>query len=70
MSFSHKQEDDFFRTVVGTDIIEKCIEWINSNLDPNNVFDDQTLKDYVQSNFNPEDVFKHSELQQWADDNL
>jgi len=43
--------------------------YINQNYEPNAIYDDTVIFDYVQRNHNPEDVFPDRDLDYWAAEN-
>lgn len=63
-----KQDNDFRDTLVSTRLLEEAIDWIRSNMKPDDVFEEKELIAYA-SNFDPEDVFTESSLENWADKN-
>ena len=44
-------------------------EWMNDNLNPDDVFDKDTLIDWTKWNCNPTDIFSHTALGEWAEVN-
>jgi len=57
------------KTSFGQYFLADIVEWICNNLEVEEVFDKDTIKDYVVKNFEPEDVFPVSELETWAEEN-
>lgn len=50
-------------------LLHSAIEFIRDNFKPEEVFDDDVLRDYVCKNSLPNDVFLFSELEEWAEAN-
>lgn len=44
------QDRHFLDNVVGTDLLEKSMDWIGRNLNPDDVFQDQALETWAESN--------------------
>jgi len=57
------QENDF-----GRDFLPNIVQWIGQNLDPEDVFDADTLKEALGRNFSPGEIFSEDELSNWAYD--
>ena len=55
--------------VLTKEILEHVVKWVGRNLEPNQVFEDGDLKEYVADTFDPDEVFKPSALDEWAIDN-
>ena len=47
---STKQNNDFTDDLFGNYPLDQAIEWINSNLDPDDVFDDAALETWAVDN--------------------
>lgn len=45
------------------------IDWVKSNCEPDDVFDDDDLITYVSENNDPEDIFDEEALSLWATEN-
>ena len=52
-----------------SDLEEAAIEWVKGNCDPDDVFGDNVLRDYVSNNNAPEEVFTDEVLGIWAEEN-
>ena len=63
------QDRSFLNDIVGTELLEKAVDWIGRNMEPLDVFSESSLKEAVQSNCDPEDVFTSARLRQWAEEN-
>jgi len=50
MSTTTRQDADFNDSVISHSLLEESIEWIGSNLDPEDVFDDSDLVYWATSN--------------------
>ena len=46
---TRKQEDDF-KDAVFADVLDNMIDWINDNLAPEDVFDEEILNDWALEN--------------------
>lgn len=47
---SHRQDQDFRDTIVSTTLLEEAIDWIQSNMDPEDVFSEEDLSHWAESN--------------------
>jgi len=47
---STKQNNDFLRDVIPSDLLDQAIEYIQKNLNPEDVFTDNQLQDWAESN--------------------
>lgn len=63
----HDQKN--FAASVFADVLDNVIDWITSNLNPTDVFDESDLCESVGDFAEPDDVFKASKLDAWALDN-
>lgn len=50
-------------------ILEKCINFIRTEMTPDDVWDDDILRKYVEETSLPEDVFNDKKLSEWAENN-
>lgn len=50
MTTSTRQDNDFLDAVISKCLLEEAIDWIKSNLDPDEVFDDDSLHDWANEN--------------------
>jgi len=50
-------------------ILEKCIDHIRTEMEPDDVWDDDVLRKYVEKSSLPEDVFNETKLSEWAESN-
>lgn len=48
--------------------LENAMSWIGANMNPDDVFDEKTLKNWAK-NFDAEDVCDRSALEYWAEQN-
>lgn len=69
MGTTAKEDRNFLDEVIGTGLLEKAIEWISQNLEPEQVFDETKLRSSVHGNSTPGDVFTEKELSEWAEQN-
>lgn len=66
------QNETFKKEIIDRFLLDNAIEWMNKNLNPEEVFDEQKLDDYaVGKGFfprasSPEDVFDEESLTKWA----
>lgn len=67
--FADMINDDLLDLQVKPTALQTCIEWINDNLSPDEVYGDDKLRKYVSKSSLPEDVFDEKELQSWAEEN-
>ena len=68
MTASAKQDSDFLVQVVGTSLLESSIEWIRSNLNPDQVWSEKELINWA-NNYDPEGIFSDQQLSSWAESN-
>lgn len=79
MSSRHERED-FIETVIPSDLLDTAIEWLKTNMSPDQVFEDEALIKWAHDNdmrtleetagrFSPEDVFEQHVLRDWAEQN-
>lgn len=68
MPLTYSNKEDFAKKVFG-DSLENAIDWIQSNLHPNDVFEVDELKEWVGNNAEPEDVYDEGTLVAWAEKN-
>lgn len=52
---------------INEEYLKKTINWINEQLDPDMVFDDDILKSWIAQKFDPEDIFSKRQLEEWAE---
>ena len=50
MSTSARQDREFLDHVVGSTALESAIEWISSNMNPDEVFKESILEEWAESN--------------------
>lgn len=62
---TNKQKSDFADHMF-SDSLEGTIDWINDNMDPDQVYGKDELKEWIQINKNPEDIFEEDQLTDWA----
>jgi len=55
--------------ILVSDPLDAAIEWIQTNLGPNDVFAELELIEWVRRHLNPGDVFGEMALKNWAEDN-
>lgn len=63
------KERDFQSYVLGNDLLGSSIDWIQRNLDPEEVFKQSDLETWASRNLDPEDVFDKSDLIKLAAEN-
>lgn len=51
------------------DILQKIIDHIKEHLNPDDIWDDDVLREYVAKTSLPEDVFPDKKLEDWAESN-
>jgi len=50
MATTSKQDQDFLESVIPHTLLEEAIEWIASNLDPEDVFSENDLSCWAENN--------------------
>jgi len=68
MATTPKEDAAFRDSLIPNDLLEYAIEWIRSNLSPDQVFEEKILLDFA-SNYDPGDVFNSGSLSDWAENN-
>lgn len=68
MSTTAKQDQDFLESVLGTGLLENSIDWIRSNMSPEDVFPEKELLQWA-ANYDPDSVFTKDSLESWAENN-
>lgn len=68
MPLTYRQKEDFAQKVFN-ESLENSIDWIQDNMQPNDVFEADELKTWVRENSQPGDVFREDELTAWAEAN-
>ena len=77
---SRQERENFIEETVPGDLLDQAVEWIESNMTPDQVFDDDALvtwahendmhtKDETASRYSPEDIFEQHTLRDWAEQN-
>lgn len=73
MSTSAYQDKQFISDVIGDRILEKVVDWVSSNLEPEDVFSEEKLaqwaKDWAPKNAIPPEIFPDAMLEEWAEEN-
>lgn len=64
-----RQYEDFKKTCIEDGILDNAIEWIQSNLSPNDVFTVKELEEWVRDYSACGDVFSDKDLTSWALEN-
>jgi hypothetical protein len=49
MATTSKQDKDFVDEVIGSSLLEKAIEWIRENMEPEDVFDAKVLQEWAEN---------------------
>tara|TARA_R110000824_G_scaffold526_1_gene3308 strand:+ start:1088 stop:1261 length:174 start_codon:yes stop_codon:yes gene_type:complete len=47
---THTQDKEFINSVIGSSLLEEAIQWIQSNMGPEDVFSEDDLADWAESN--------------------
>jgi len=66
---TQKQDRNFLDEIIGSGLLERAVEWISSNMEPEDVFSQQQIRVSAQQNNMPADVFGDKELADWATSN-
>lgn len=45
-----RENDEFIKDIIATYPLDEAINWINQNLEPAEVFDDEVLRDWAEAN--------------------
>lgn len=73
MSTSSSQDRKFISDVIGDQILEKAVDWVSSNLEPEDVFSEEKLtqwaKDWLPKNAILTEIFPDKLLEEWAEEN-
>jgi hypothetical protein len=49
MATTSKQDQNFVDEVIGSSLLEKAIEWIRENMEPEDVFDAKVLQEWAEN---------------------
>ena len=66
---NYSKNQQFIRDTFDSNLLDIAIGWIQNNLDPSEVFNEDELKRWANQNNSPEDIFTDSELADWAESN-
>lgn len=70
---SSYQDSRFIQSVISQRLLEESIDWIKSNMEPEDVFDSSQLiswaKDWLPPSVEPAAVFSEELLAEWAESN-
>lgn len=47
---TYKQDREFIASVIGTDLLQNAIDWIASNMSPEDIFTKDQLESWAESN--------------------
>jgi hypothetical protein len=50
MATTVRQDSEFVSAVISSSLLEEAIDWIQSNMNPEDVFDDKTLSTWAEEN--------------------
>lgn len=50
MATTHKQDREFVSAIISSSLLEDAIYWINNNLNPEDVFDENMLDTWAEEN--------------------
>lgn len=50
MATTHAEDSNFLNDVIGTGLLESSIEWIKTNLTPEDVFSKEVLCEWAENN--------------------
>lgn len=67
-AFAEAMKDSIDEIKMSSATLDTAIEWIQDNLNPDDVFSEKDILAYAQ-NFDPEAVFNESTLSAWAESN-
>jgi hypothetical protein len=65
----YNQREVFRDYVLGIDLLDNAIYWIGKNLDPDDVFSDDSLNTWARGNYDPEEALEVSDIIRLAKDN-
>jgi hypothetical protein len=70
---SSQQDQRFIESVISSRLLEQSIDWIKSNMEPEDVFESSQLiswaKDWLPPNVEPAAIFSEELLAEWAESN-
>lgn len=75
MSTAREKQDfedfinDEIELSIAKNILESTLQYVRSNFDPDDIWDDDKLRKYVAASSLPEDVFEDKQLSEWAESN-
>lgn len=62
----YKENEDFTKSILSFAPLDDAIEWVRTNMNPEEVFDKRELIEWAKTNMTPEEVFDKKQLQEWA----
>jgi len=68
MTTTYEQDSKFIHDIVGENILEEVLGWIKSNMNPEDVFDEQALKNWAIENVKVNE-YDEEDLRDWANEN-
>jgi hypothetical protein len=51
IKFSFKMNMEFRESILDNCLLDRCIDWIRSNFNPEDIFDDKDLERWAQENY-------------------
>lgn len=68
-----KQQDTEFKKCIGEQLPNKllqvAIDWLRDNMNPDEIYDQQRLNQFVGNAALPDEVFSEPDLIKWAEEN-
>jgi hypothetical protein len=68
MTTTYEQDSKFINDIVGVNILEEVVGWIKSNMNPEDVFDEEDLRFWAIENVKV-DEYDEEDLRDWANEN-
>ena len=53
---------DFDEKKFGRDFLSDILSWVSENFEPDDIYDESTLREYVRGHFTLEELFNYQEL--------
>ena len=52
-----------------TQLSDMILDWVANEVEPKELYGEDSLRSHIRDNFNPEDIFSESALSDWAFEN-
>jgi len=66
---SKKENQDFIEDLISSEPLDKAIDWIKDNMNPDEVYTEDQLITHIKKKCKPDEVFDDDDLAEWALEN-